>query len=131
MKTISTTFLFALAALTLACGYGKNYMTPSSSGMPVIAQLSPTTATAGGPAFTLTLTGSNFSSQAIVNWNGVAQAANTKDVNAGQVTLSVPAAMIMSASTVQVSVTNPGTPASGMYPGTPAVTSTPMNFTIN
>lgn len=132
MKIISTTFLIVLAALMLGCGYSnKNYTTPPSSGAPAIAQLNPTSATAGGPAFTLNVSGSNFAPQAVVNWNGVAQTANTKYVSTGQLTVSVPASLIMSAGTVPVTVTDPGTPGSGMYPGTPGATSQPMNFTVN
>jgi len=129
MRTIRTTFLITLTALALACGYGnKNYMTNSP---PVIAQLNPAGAMAGGPAFTITVKGSNFATQAVVNWNGAAQTAGTRYMSSGQLSLSVPASMIMNAGTVQVTVTNPRTPASGMYGGTPAMTSMPMNFTIN
>lgn len=129
MRTIWTTFLITLTALALACGYGnKNYTT---NGPPVIAQLSPATATAGGPAITITVKGSNFATQAVVNWNGAAQPAGTRYMSSGQMSLSVPASMIMNAGTVQVTVTNPGTPASGMYGGTPAMTSMPMTFTVN
>lgn len=129
MRTIWTTFLITLTAFTLACGYGnKNYMT---SGPPVLAQLNPAGAMAGGPAFTITVNGSNFAPQAVVNWNGAAQTAGTKYMSSGHLSLSVPASMIMNAGAVQVTVTNPGTPASGMYGGAPAMTSMPMKFTIN
>lgn len=129
MRTIWTTFLITLTALTLACGYGnKNYMTNSP---PVIAQLDPASAMAGGAAFTITIKGTNFATQAVVNWNGAAQTAGTRYMNTGQLSLSVPASMIMHAGTVQLTVTNPGTPASGMYGGSAAMTSMPMSFTVN
>lgn len=132
MKTVSTTLLISLAAIAMGCGYGKNYMTTAAA-MPVIAQLNPGSATAGGPAFTMTISGSNFASQAVVNWNGVAQTANTVVVNASQLNLAVPTSMIMNSGTIQVTVTNPAVPGRGMYGsgGTPAETSMPMSFTIN
>jgi hypothetical protein len=48
-------------------------------------------------------------------------------------TATVPAAMIASPATVQITVTNPGTPGTGLYGGggTLAETSTSMSFTIN
>ena len=38
---------------------------------PTISNIAPATATAGGPAFALTVTGSNFLAVSIVTWNGV------------------------------------------------------------
>ena len=132
MKTVPTILLISLTAIVMACGYGKNYMTTAPA-MPVIAQLNPGDATAGGPAFTMIVTGSNFASQAVVNWNGVAQTTNTMFMSASQLNVTVPAAMIMNSGTVQVTVTNPATPGRGMggSGGTPAETSMPMNFTVN
>jgi hypothetical protein len=132
MKTVSTTLLISLVAIAIACGYGKNYMTTGAA-LPVIAQLNPGSVTAGGPAFTMTVTGSNFASQAVVNLNGVAQTANTMVVNASQLNLTVPPAMIMNSGTIQVTVTNPAIPGRGMggSGGTPAETSMPMNFTVD
>lgn len=131
MKTISSMLLMMLVASALACGYGsKNYPAVAGS-MPAIAQLTPASVTAGGPAFTLSVNGTNFAAQAVINWNGIGQTANTTYVNATQLTMSVPAGMIANSGTVQVSVTNPGTPGTGMYGGTTAATSVPVNLTIN
>jgi hypothetical protein len=65
--------------------------------------------------------------------NGVAQTANTMVVNASQLNLTVPPAMIMNSGTIQVTVTNPAIPGRGMggSGGTPAETSMPMNFTVD
>ena len=38
--------------------------------VPVLSTLSPTSATAGGAGFTLTVTGSNFVTASVINWNG-------------------------------------------------------------
>jgi len=84
---------------------------------------------AGSPAFTLTVNGTNFNSNAMVNWNGAAQ--TTTFVSANQVTMAVPAAAVASSGTVAVTVTNPAVPGGGIYGGgTMAETSNPMTFTV-
>jgi hypothetical protein len=133
MKTVNTMFLAALLALSLACGYSSKTTPPVAGTMPAISQLNPDSATAGGEAFSLTVTGSNFGTKAVVNWNGTAQTNNTTYVSGTQLTVAVPASLIENSGTVQITVTNPGTPGTGVY-GTGATlpeTSTSMNFTIN
>jgi hypothetical protein len=132
MKTVSTTLLATLVALTLACGYSAKTTPPVAGSVPAIAQLSPNAATAGGAAFMLTVDGSNFGSKAVVNWNGAVQSATTY-VSGGQLTVAVPASAIAASGTVQVTVTNPGTTGTGIYGtgGTLPETSTAMSFTIN
>ena len=78
---------------------------PVSSLTPVIAGLSPALATAGWPAFTLTVTGANFQSGASVQWNGSVRA--TTVVNSSQLTASITAADVASAGTVDITVVNP------------------------
>jgi hypothetical protein len=82
-----------------------------------ITSISPTSAIAGGPAFTLTVNGSGFQSGAAVQWNG--NPLTTTFVNASRITASVPANLISNAGTAQITV------LSG------AVTSNPVTFTIN
>ena len=125
MKSLNTILLGVLIAATVACGYSKNNSTPPSQ-MPAISQLNPNSTTHGDATFMLTVDGSNFASNASVNWNGTAQ--TTSRVSTGQLTISVPAAAVATAGTAQITVTNPGT--SGMY-GTQAQTSSPVAFTIN
>ena len=129
--TLKTALLTTISAFTLACGYSAKATPPSAGTTPTIAALSPSSATAGGPAFTLTVNGTNFAGKAVVNWNGVPQP--TTIVSGNQVIATVPAAAIAASGTVAVTVTNPGTPGTGMYGGggTLAETSTPMNFTVN
>ena len=131
MKTTNTVLLGTLIAVTLACGYSsKNNNNGGSSNMPAISNLNPGSVTAGNSDFTLTVNGSNFASKAVVNWNSTAQA--TTFVNAGQLTIAVPAAAVANAGTVKVSVTNPAVSGSGMYGGgSPAQTSTAVDFTIH
>jgi len=59
----------------------------------------------GGPQFTLTVNGTGFVSNSVVNWNGSALA--TQFVSQGQLTATVPAANIAKATTGWVTVVNP------------------------
>jgi len=77
---------------------------------PTLNSISPTSATAGGAAFTLTLDGSNFVSGSVVRWNGNNR--TTTFVSAAQLTASIPASDIASGGTPQVTVLNP-TPGGG------------------
>lgn len=132
-KLIPATALVALIALTVACGYSAKMTAPVAGTAPTITQLAPNSATAGDAAFMLTVDGTNFGSKAVVNWNGVAQTANTTYASASQLTVAIPASAIMTSSTVQITVTNPATAGTGIYGSgaTLAATSSPMNFTIN
>jgi hypothetical protein len=125
--------LLSLVVLWLGCGYGSpKPAAPQAGIVPAITELSPDKATAGGPAFTLTVNGSSFNNNAVVNWNGTAQ--TTMFVTGKQLTAAIPASAIATAGTAPVSVTNPGTPASGgPYGGggTQSETSNAMTFTIN
>ena len=57
-----------------------------------ITSVAPSSTTAGGPAFTLTVNGTGFTSGTTVFWNTTALA--TTPVNAGQLTATVPAGLI-------------------------------------
>ncbi len=59
----------------------------------------------GGPQFTLTVNGTGFVSESVVNWNGSALA--TQFVSGSQLTAIVPASDIATASTGWVTVVNP------------------------
>src|SRR5438552_14923071 len=81
----------------------------------------------------LTVTGSNFNGNAVVNWNAAPQS-NTTHPMANTLSVMIPAADIATAGTAQVSVTNLGssTPG-GPYGGgsnTLSETSNSMTFTI-
>ena len=88
--------------------------------VPVLTSLSPTSATAGGAAFTLDVYGSSFVSAAVVNWNG--NALTTTYVSATHIQAAVPATDITTAGSASVTVFNPPTGGG---------TSGPQTFTIN
>ncbi len=87
---------------------------------PTLASLSPSSATEGGSAFTLTVTGTNFVSGSTVQWNCSARA--TTFVSGTQLTAAMSAGDIATAGTVSVTVANPS-PGGG--------TSNALTFTIN
>jgi hypothetical protein len=122
-----------LAMLSFGCGYSSPKTTPPQAGIvPAISQIMPNTASAGGQGFTLTVNGSSFNANAVVNWNGTAQTTNHPAMN--QLTVAIPASAIATAGTVMVTVTNPGssTPG-GPYGGggsTMSETSSSVPFTI-
>jgi len=130
MKTMS---VLLLTLVCLGCGYSAPKSMPAQPGvMPAIAQLVPNTANSGDPQFTLTVNGSNFATNAVINWNGAKQ--TTTRMTASQLTATIPATAIATPGMVPVSVTNPGTAGSGgIYGsgGTASETSNTMNFTVN
>jgi uncharacterized protein (TIGR03437 family) len=91
---------------------------------PVIASISPTSATAGGPAFKLTVNGANFArsptEQAKVRWNGLDRP--TRYISDKQLEADITAADIASPGTATITVVNP--PLLGG-------TSNAVSFTIN
>lgn len=82
-----------------------------------LTSLSPNTTAAGGPAFTLTATGTGFSSGSIITWNGLSL--STSFLSATLLTASVPANLIASPGTIYVGVSVPG-----------QVSPTPLTFTV-
>jgi hypothetical protein len=92
----------------------------ASNPRPSLSTLSPSGAAAGGAAFTLIMTGSDFVPSSTVNWNGVALMSSF--VDAAHLTAAVPASELASAGTVSVTVVNPS-PGGG--------TSNALSFTIN
>jgi len=118
-----------LALIGVGC-YSKPATTPAQPGTsPTIAQLVPPSTAAGSSQFTLEVDGTNFNSNAVVNFNG---AAMSTIVDSGtKVMATIPSTAVMTSGTVQVTVTNPGTPGGIYGGGTQAATSQPTNFTIN
>ncbi len=88
--------------------------------MPTEASLSPSSETAGDSAFTLTVTGTQFVSTSVVQWNGSARP--TTFVSSTTLTAAISAADIANGGIVPVTVMNPA-PGGG--------TSNSNNFTIN
>jgi uncharacterized protein (TIGR03437 family) len=110
-------------------------LTPAQAPPPpaaaAIASLSPTSATVGGTAFTLTVNGSAFANGASVHWNSTAL--TTTFVSATQLTAQVPASLIAAPGTVAITVLNPGAAASNSIAftiGPPQPACTPTGLLI-
>ncbi len=97
---------------------------------PIITSLSPDGVIAGGPSFTLTLSGEGFMSTSQIFWNGscvttappsTTCAADTFNVNTTQLSVTVPAAYIAKTGIPQITVVNP-------FPGGPSIVA--ATFTI-
>jgi hypothetical protein len=93
-------------ALTAAQAAQIAANTPASASAlpPAITSLSPTSAAAGGAAFTLTVNGSAFLTGSNVLWNGSAVA--TSYVSANQLNATIPAGLIASPGAASVTVVN-------------------------
>ncbi len=98
-------------------------ITQPAPAAPTLTSLNPNSANAGGPAFTLTLTGSNFVNASVARWNGSNRP--TTIVSATQLSAQIPASDIANAGTAAVTVFNPPN-ATGAGGGT----SNALTFTI-
>ena len=107
----------------------SNVVTLTVSKPLVITSLSPNSAVAGGPAFTLTVTGTGFLPSSTITWNGVALA--TAFVSATELTALVPATLITEPESVSVAAANSTSTSNTLsfsvnLPGPPSLTlSTP------
>jgi hypothetical protein len=108
-----------LVAALLACGlvsacsqYNTNLSVQTSSS--AVSFLSPSTASAGGSGFTITVNGGGFVTGAIILWNvGPTQTQLTTTlVSSVQLTAPVPATLVTTPGTVQVAVQIPGSATS-------------------
>lgn len=129
MRVILVLFL---ALTSFGCGYSRHSQMTQPGVVPVITAISPSSVSHGGPGFMLTVNGSNFNANAVVNWNGTMQTTNHPAMN--QLTVQIPASDIANMGMVSVTVTNPGssTPGGPYGGGTniPMETSNSMTFTI-
>ena len=97
-----------------------DYSSTTGNPVPALSTMSPSSATAGSAALTLSLAGSNFINGSVVNWNGTALP--TTFVSSSSLTASVAATLLTTAGTASVSVLTPS-PGGG--------TSGSLTFTIN
>ncbi len=90
-------------ALSGCGGDGKNKK--DQNPVPILTSIAPTSATVGGPAFSLTVTGLDFVAGSTVQWNGSGRP--TTFVNGTQLSAAIPAADLAAPGTAQVTVVNP------------------------
>src|SRR5206468_2995317 len=95
---------------------------PVDNPIPTITGLTPTSATAGGAAFTLTVNGTGFVNGATVRWNGATR--TTTFVSAIQLTAAITAADIAAVGTANVTAVTP-TPGGGTSAAQPLSVNNP------
>lgn len=78
--------------------------------IPIVSSFSPSAIAHGGPAFTLSVGGSNFVSDSVVRWNGSDRP--TAFVSSTLVTAQIPASDIATSGVAGITVFNPGQPGS-------------------
>jgi hypothetical protein len=118
-QAIAATVSFALLHLCLGCGAGLVQVQDT----PAINQVIPQTIAAGSKNLTIKVSGTNFTSDSVILWNGNAISTSLIDSN----TLSSPLAssIVATPSTVQLQVQNTVTKASST--SVPVVITTPAN----
>ncbi len=100
-----------IALLALAC-CGLPLSGQSPNPVPLISDpLVPTSVAPGGAGFTLTVNGTGFVSASVVNWNGSPR--TTQFVSSSQLTATIPASDIATASTAWITVLSPS-PGGGL-----------------
>ncbi len=99
---------------------GTMTLTGGNNPVPTLTDIDPASTIAGGPAFSLTVNGTNFIGTSVVEWNGSAR--TTHYVSGTQVTADITAGDIASGGTANVTVVSPA-PGGG--------TSNAQTFTTN
>jgi hypothetical protein len=121
---IATAGTFQVSVTTPPPGGGDSnvidFQVIAPNPVPVLSTLSPTTTTAGGASFTLTINGSDFVNGAVVRWDGADRA--TTFLSSSKLTAQIGAADINAAGTHNVTVFNPA-PGGGL--------SNVLTFTVN
>lgn len=101
-ETNNTTWVKVLLSSSSASTSNEQ---PGGPAAPVLNALLPSSATAGGPAFTLSVFGAGFSTASVVEWNGAAR--TTTFVSGSTLTAAILAADIASSGAASVTVGGP------------------------
>src|SRR5215469_10743007 len=130
--TVSATALAAAGTIQLTVsnpspggGQASTTFTVSSPTAPVVASVSPSTVTVGGPSFTLAVAGSNFVSASVVQLNGASQP--TTYVDNAHLTAAIPASAITASNAGNLPVTvATAAPGGGNSNGIPVLVEYPL-----
>jgi hypothetical protein len=110
VRSFKISIVISLLVLLASCGGGAGTSGGGGGGVtpqdiPTLAAIAPSSVTAGTPAVSLVVFGSNFENGATVQWNGTALSSSWQ--SATEMTAAIPASDIASAGSAQVTVTNP------------------------
>src|SRR5262249_30970819 len=94
---VSLIFLAGCGGGSYSSGGGSHSNQSGTNPTPTITTISPTSAVAGGAAFTLTVNGAYFVANSVVRWNGTDRP--TAFVSSNQVTAQIPASDIAATGT--------------------------------
>lgn len=98
---------WAVSLLFLACGLAISSVAAANSNpVPFLNPLVPDATVPGGPAFTLTVTGTGFVNGSTVNWNGSPR--TTSFVSSSKLTAAILASDVTESGTATVTVVSPG-----------------------
>lgn len=95
-----------LTAAAVLLSLGASAVSAAQNPVPSLDPIVPAAIAPGGPAFTLTLTGTGFVAGSTVNWNGSARP--TTFVTSSKLTAAIPASDIAKANTPTITVFSPG-----------------------
>ena len=127
VKTLVAIIVVASTMILTGCPQG-GFPGATNTLTATAGSLSVNSAAAGSQGFTITVNGSNFQSGAVVTFNGTSL--TTTLVSSTQVTATVPASALVTAGTVQVTVSNPGSSPSNSLPFT-ITSAAPTITTLN
>jgi hypothetical protein len=107
LRFIGVMFCLLAALWTVGCNGGSSSPPPLANPVPSLASgsLNPSSATAGGAGFTLTITGSNFVSASVVQWNGSPR--TTTYVSSTSLQAAIGASDIATTGSVSITVVTP------------------------
>ena len=109
-----------LSLLTACGGGGGTSAPPATPGpAPVVSAISPNSSRQGGPAFTLSVVGSNFTTNSTVQWNGAAQP--TTFVNGNLLTAAIPAGEVATPGPDNITVVDTGGTSNALSLAVPCV----------
>jgi hypothetical protein len=124
------TFFMTVLLLAISLGTCSALLAAQNSPVPFVNNpLVPAAVVPGGPGFTLTVNGAGFVNGAVVKWNGSPR--TTTFVSNTKLTASIPASDLATATTIPVTVANPGGGASNavLFEVTTPITSLAFNRT--
>ena len=141
-----------LVAIVVISGFivGCSGLKPPTSGgsnpVPTVASLSPSSASVGSASFTMTVSGTNFTSLSTVKWNGTARpttlvsstqlqaqiaSADIAASGTASVTVSTPAPGGGTSNTLTFTIGNPSPTAASMNPSSAVVGGAGFTLTVN